>query len=301
MAQFRFSLRQIEYFLAAAESPTMSEAAVRLNVSTAALSEALRELETDLETQIFVRRKAQGISLTRAGSELAVYARSVFASAEQLVLKARGEAAGLTGRVAVGCYATLAPFILPRLIERLNRDHPGVYVEIVEGSADEIQSQLHDGRCDVAVLYDYDLAPNTIFEELFRLKPRVLLPDGHRLARKKTVDLAALQDERFIQYVVPPAPQSAARIFEEVGVIPRAVHGLRSYELIRAMVARGLGYSLMFHRPNVAVSLEGLGVTAKPITRNRIDFGVVLVRSAHIHPSPRAMKLWEVSKNALAA
>lgn len=299
MTHFRFSLRQLQYLLAAAESSTLSEAAERLNASPAALSEALRILEAELGTQIFVRRKALGISLTRAGSELAIHARGVIASAEQFQMQARGELANLTGRVVLGCYTTLAPFILPRLIEALNRSYPGIYVEIFEGSADAIQGRLHEGRCDAAMLYDFDLGPNTASDELFRLKPQIILPEGHWLAEAAEVDLVDLENEPFIQFGEPPAPQTMAPVFEEVGATPRITHRIKNYELIRAMVARNLGYSLMFHRPRIATSLEGLGIIVKPIARTRMQVGIVLVRSAHIQLSPRMQELWSFFRQVL--
>ncbi len=280
--QPRFSLRQLNYFLNIAECATLSEAATRLNISQGALSESLRELETDLGIQLFVRRRAHGITLTRPGRELMVYARNVLVAAEDFQQRAQGQSVVMAGRFTIGCYTTLAPFLMPKLFADFQSTHPQVEIELIEGSAEDIQGRLNDGRCDAAVLYDFDLAPDTLRDDLYRVKPHVLLPRRHRLAAADKVDLKELATERLIQFAVPPAEHNTQRIFDSVDVAPRIWLRTRNFELVRSLVARGLGYSVLLQQPPVEVSYDGHSVVARSIARMSQVFAVVLARSPHM-------------------
>jgi DNA-binding transcriptional LysR family regulator len=285
--QPRFSLRQLSYFLNIAECATLSEAATRLNISQGALSESLRELETSLGLQLFVRRRALGITLTRPGSELLAYARNVLVEAEAFQQRAQGKGAVLAGRFSVGCYTTLAPFLVPKLFADVQKAHPQVQIDLIEGSAEEMQERLQDGRCDVAILYDFDLGPYTLREDLYRVSPHVLLPRRHRLASVRKVDLRDLAEERLIQFALPPAEHNTEKIFESVGVTPRRWLKTRNFELVRSLVARGLGYAVLLQQPPVEVSYDGHSVVARPIARMSLAFAVVLARSRDAAASRR--------------
>ncbi|MEW6641006.1 MAG: LysR substrate-binding domain-containing protein [Pseudomonadota bacterium] len=285
--QPRFSLRQLTYFLQLAEAATLSEAAGRLNISQGALSESLRELEADLGLQLFVRRRALGITLTRPGRELLVHARNVLVAAEDFQARAQGKGAVLAGRFTVGCYTTLAPFLMPKLMADCRAAHPQVEIELVEGSAEDLQQRLHDGRCDLAVLYDFDLAAETLRDDLYRVAPHVLLPRGHRLAGAGKVELRKLAGERLIQFALPPAEHNTQQIFDNVGVVPKVWLRTRNFELVRSLVARGLGYSVLLQRPPVEVSYDGHSVVARGIARLTSAFAVVLARSPYMAPSQR--------------
>ena len=63
----RFSLRQLEYFIAAGEAGSIPQASERINISQPSISTAISQLEQELDTQLFVRHHAQGLSLTPAG------------------------------------------------------------------------------------------------------------------------------------------------------------------------------------------------------------------------------------------
>ncbi|MBR1216646.1 LysR family transcriptional regulator [Bradyrhizobium sp. U87765 SZCCT0131] len=285
--QPRFSLRQLGYFLQLAESATLSEAAGRLNISQGALSESLRELEADLGLQLFVRRRALGITLTRPGRELLVHARNVLVAAEDFQARAQGKGAALAGRFTVGCYTTLAPFLMPKLMADCRAAHPQVEIELIEGSAEDLQQRLHDGRCDFAVLYDFDLAAETLRDDLYRVAPHVLLPRGHRLAGHAKVDLRRLAAEQLIQFALPPAEHNTQQIFDNVGVTPKVWLRTRNFELVRSLVARGLGYAVLLQRPPAEIAYDGHAVVARDIARLTSVFSVALARSPYMAPSQR--------------
>jgi DNA-binding transcriptional LysR family regulator len=77
----RYTLRQIEYFIATAETGSITLASERLSISQPSISTAITHLEGELETQLFVRHHAKGLSLTTAGRSLLVEAKMLIQQA----------------------------------------------------------------------------------------------------------------------------------------------------------------------------------------------------------------------------
>ena len=111
-----YTLRQLQYFVAAAEAGTITEAAAAMHLSQSAMSTALGDLEKAFQVQLLVRHHARGISLTPAGRELLVASRQLLAQAADLLGAAEGLGTSLTGTVHIGCFSVPAPYLLPELL-----------------------------------------------------------------------------------------------------------------------------------------------------------------------------------------
>lgn len=284
----RFTMRQLKYFLAVAEAPTISAAAERLNISQGAVTEALDELERQLSAALFVRRRAHGVTITTIGRALIGQARAVLSAAEDLQSLAAGKGERLAGQVVIGCYPTLAPFLAPKLVSEFERLHPEVDLKVFEGAGDEIAARLHDGQCDLALLPDYDLPEGTSWDLLYSLKARVVLPAAHPLAAGRDVRLRDLADEPLIQFEVEPALSNTRQILRDVGVTPRLGRRARSVELVRSLVGRGLGYAILLHHPPGDISYEGRPLAVRPIRGLSKGTNMVLARSERIRASGRS-------------
>lgn len=284
----RFTLRQLQYFLAVAEAPTISAAAERLNISQGAATEALDELERQLSAALFVRRRAHGVTITTIGRTLIPHARAVLSAAEDLQSIAAGKGDRLAGQVVIGCYPTLAPYLVPKLVSAFERTHPEVDLMVFEGSGGDIAARLHEGQCDLALLPDYDLPEDTIWDQLYAQKARVVLPAKHRLASGRDVRLGDLADEPLIQFEVEPALGNTRQIFRDLGVTPRLGQRARSIELVRSLVGRGLGYAILLHHPPGDISYEGRPLAVRPIRGLARVTNMVLARSDRIRASGRS-------------
>lgn len=294
----RFTLRQLRYFLAAAEAATLTAAAARASVSQGAMTEALDELERQFGSPLFIRRKARGISITAYGEALATHARAVLAAAEELQGAATGQG-GLGGHATLGSYTTLAPYLLPRLADAFAREHPDVHLDIVTGSEETISRSLREGRCDVALLFSYHLAAGIDVDTLYAIAARVALPAAHPLARRKTVSLADLAPDRLIEFDVEPALSNTRKIFHDLGVRPRLGMKADSIELVRALVGRGLGYAVLLHHPPGDLSYEGMPLAVRPIRGLKSSTGVVLATAQSVRDSPRHWLLRQFCLKAL--
>ncbi|MEI5526003.1 LysR family transcriptional regulator [Streptomyces brasiliscabiei] len=294
-----FSLRQLEYFVAVADTGSMSAAAVRCHASQAGISTAIGDLERRLGVQLLVRRRAKGVFLTEAGTRVLAHAQAVLARAEDLKADARAEEGRLAGRLTIGCYTTLSPFLIPPLLDGFTRLHPGVDLHFVDGSQEEIRQALLDGACDLGLLYETGAETGLTCATVRANRPYVILAPGHPLAGRDAVSLTELADEPLIVYAAPPAPANADRWMHSVGVRPNIRHRTSSIEAVRSLVARGLGYSMLIQRWPTATSFEGLPLAAVPISDPLEEVRVVIAHAASVAPTRRARAFAQYARKTL--
>jgi len=257
MPSIPFSIRQLEYFDATASEGSLAAAARRCNVSASALALALDELEYHLSLQLFVRRRARGVTLTPAGSRLLSHARRILSGAESLAADAWHASSSLNGRFAIGCFPTLAPFFLPGIMQVFQRKHPELSLDLEEAAAPELDELLLQGRIDVALMYSVDVSPQFAFDPVREYRPYVMVATGHPLASRSSIQLGELASEPLILLDVHPSRLNTEHIFGSLNLRPRIGHTTTSFELVRCLVASGLGYSVAFQRPASAVTYDG--------------------------------------------
>lgn len=245
-----FSLRQLEYFAAAARHGSTARAAEALAVSQPSVSKAIADLEAQWGEVLFVRLHARGLALTSAGMARQQQAQALLEQARSM----QGHSAPgvLGGLLRVGCLGTLAPRWMPAILARLRTRHPGIAVELREADTETLVRGLEHGSLDVALLYDLGLARSGVrLEPVARLAPYALLPWGHRLARgaARAVGLAELAPEPFVLIDLPHSREYFLSLFRAAGLTPRIAYECSSLEMVRGLVAQGLGVSLLTTRP----------------------------------------------------
>ena len=129
------TLKQLRYFVALCEDEHFGRAAEHCFVSQSAFSNAIRELETTLGTQL-VDRTNRNVTITATGQDVAVQARLVLRDAESLVEMAKGDRQPLCGELRLGVIPTIAPFILPVALPKLRRQFPSLELFLVEEAAE---------------------------------------------------------------------------------------------------------------------------------------------------------------------
>ena len=282
------SLRQVEAFIAAAEEGSMTAAAERLRVSQSAVSLAVAGLERSLGTALFLRHRGRGLTPTAAGRELLLPARNLMADADAMLSQADVIGRGLSGRLTVGCFGTGAPLVLPALMETFERRYPGMVLDFVEGSTDVLEAALLDGRCELALMYDVGLHVALAKEPLYSTVPYALFAPEHPLAGRANVTLAELAAYDFVALDVQPVHQHQIGLFAYAGVTPQIRYRTSSYELLRSLVARNLGFTLLISRPYGDVSYEGRPLVAVPLSGEVKTVDVMLARAPGVRPTLRA-------------
>ncbi|WP_291051770.1 LysR substrate-binding domain-containing protein [Herbiconiux sp.] len=288
MASSNLSLRQLEYFLAIADSGSISLAAASLHVSQSAVAASLSALERTLDAQLCVRRRAHGVSLTASGRQLQRQARELLGDADELERSIRGGSSSLGGAVTIGCAEEMAPGILPPIIERLAREHPELVVSVEIGLEESFWPRLLTGEVDLAITLDRRQPTDLEAVRLCPLPVNVILPAGHPLASNDEIGVHELADETWIMLDTEPGATHSRTLFNEAGVRPRIGFRSPSYELARSLVGRGLGYTLHIHRPAGDLTQEGRPLAVRPLrTDSPVEYAT-LAWSAHIRPSPAA-------------
>lgn len=266
----------------------MSAAAERLHISQSAVSVGIAELERQLGSQLLLRDRARRLTLTDAGRRLLPDARALLARSDEVLAGMRDVGQRVAGRLVIGCFMTIAPFLLPGLLERFQAAYPDVVLDFVEGSLVELQEHLREGRCELAVLYDQDIQPGISCEVLTLTRPYVLLPPEHPLASEDAVWLADLAGWDMVMLDVPPSLHYFSEVLARAGVEPVIRHRTVSFEMVRSLVARGVGYSLAIQQPAASVSYEGRPVAIRPIRDRLPPLPIVLARLSGARLTRRA-------------
>ena len=286
--ELHFTLRQLEYFVAVAETGSISSAAAVCHVSQPGLSLALGQLEESLGVKLVVRSRSKGTTLTAAGSTLIEHARALLADAGQIQKEAERESGGVVGRLSVGCYTTLAPSLIPTMLEGFGRSYPGVALDFIERPQPELQEMLRNGTIELALLYAHQLGSDLSSILVQRYHPYILLPADHRLAKQSTVNLIDLADEPMILFDVPPSRENYEDLMAQLSLEPLIVHQSQNFELVRCLVGRGLGYALLFQRPAIDVTYEGRKLVYCDIAEDLPTTDVVVAYPAGVELSARA-------------
>ena len=293
------TLRQIRYFMAAANSGQVSRAARDLNVSQSAITTAIRQLEEIVGTVLFSRHST-GVSLTHDGTIFLEHARRIFAAVDEAVYAPRALRSDLTGKLKVALTFTVTGYFIPRYLERFTRDFPGVQLQPMEASRSEIENGLVSGIYDIAVLLTSNIADQEglVFETLLRSPRRLWLPASHPLLDRKVLSLNDIAQEPYIMLTVDEASNTAQRYWNLAGARPKTFIRTSSIEAVRSMVAIGMGVTVlsdMVYRP---WSLEGLRVETVTLSTPIPTMDVGLAWAVNVDLPPPAQAFLEFMRSS---
>jgi DNA-binding transcriptional LysR family regulator len=279
-----YSLRQLRYFVVTAEVLSFTAAAKVLHISQPSISAALSDLESSFGVQLFIRHHAQGLSLTQTGRDMMSKARDLLKSAEDFQAVAKELDTGLTGTISLGCMISLAPLLVPGLMSRFLATHSGITFRIREANQEELLLDLRSGLLDMALTYDLDLADDIQFVPLLVLPPYPILPKTHRLATRKTISLEDLSGEPYVMLDLPHSREYFSSLFDSFGARPVAAFKSSQPEVVRGMVANGLGYSILNFPLRVAKTVDGQEFVIKRFRDKLRAMTLGVAYSKGIHP-----------------
>ncbi|RVU28041.1 LysR family transcriptional regulator [Streptomyces antnestii] len=297
MAQY--TLRQLEYFIAAAEAGTLTGAAQQIHLSQSALSNALVELERGLGVQLFLRHHAKGVTLTTAGEQIFVAGRQLLKQAAELAEEAHGLGSEVSGTLHLACFGVLAPYILPDLLAEAAARLPGLTITTSEVDLAELVEGVVSGRFELAIGYDLTADPRLEKELLHSLSPYALFPHDHPLAGRGKVALAELRDEPMALLDLPHSRDYFADMFHSLGIQPTVRFRSTSAETCRAIVARGLAYTLLNAKPQGVGKDEARRVVAVDVADDAPPLDVALIKAAAVRPTRRMAEVQSLVRDLL--
>ena len=263
----------MEYLVALADEQQFTRAAAVCRVSQSGLSAAIRSLEDELGTTLFLRTTRR-VEATDAGLALLPYARTMLAqaaAARDAVVHATRE---LSGKLHVGAEQCLGIVDVPPLLERFRRRYPLVDIHFTQAGSHDLVEQVRDGELDVAFVATTDHLTGMTRTELGR-RPLVLLcPPEHPLARSARLEWEELRDQDFIDFqeswAVRSVNDSACAAH---GVGRRVRCTVNDVHTLIDLVQRGLGVALV--PQHVASKPQAAGLVPVQLAQNATPQWVV--------------------------
>lgn len=278
-----FTLKQLECFVAVAECGSISKAAALVRASDSAVSDSITAMEKGLGATLFHRRRSKGATLTSDGLAILPLAHRMLNDAEELASAVGRDAGTLIGPIRVGAVDTLAPVVLPRLIELMSHRHPGVRVLFRTGDQPTLVAALESAELDLLITFDIDVAPELRRRAISSTQAGLVFHTGHPFATRDAVSLEEVAEEPMVLLDIYSSRVHTLELMSNRSITPRIAFRTDSYELCRSLVGRGLGYSLLMRRSINAQTWDGRDISWVPITPapRRVDILATWVNGAH--------------------
>ncbi|MDU8929910.1 LysR substrate-binding domain-containing protein [Alisedimentitalea sp. MJ-SS2] len=278
---FRFTLRQLEYFVAVGKTGSIAAASERLNVSSPTISASIAQLETEFGLTLFIREHAKGLTLTKGGERFLQRTEVILKDAENLSDLAGEITGNIQGTLSVGCLVTFAQIVLPSLRRKFEDAQPNARIEQHELNQAEIFSQLRRGELDIALTYDLDIPPELEFSPLVSLPPYVVVSEDHPLAKFEEITVDALRGEPMVLLDLPHSSEYFLSFFHDSGFKPNVTERTRDMSIMRSLVANGFGFSIANILPLNNQSPDGkvLRFIPLPGTARPMQIGLLRVRN----------------------
>jgi DNA-binding transcriptional LysR family regulator len=229
---------------------SFSAAADSLHLSQSAVSQQVATLEREVG-QPLLERTSDGPKLTTAGEVLVSHADAVIARLDEAE-RELAEIAGMeSGRLRLMSFPTASATLVTRAMSEFNRRFPNVELQFSEGEPEDSIPALRRGDIDIAVAFDYpgfpeDYGRDTETELILEEPMRVALPPGHPLAASKTVKVEALADEDWLcGRAASSCRELVLNVCRESSFEPRIAYESDDYQVIKGLVAAGLGVTLL--------------------------------------------------------
>lgn len=284
------NLRHLKYFVATAETGQVSRAAAVLSISQSSVTSAIRELETIIGAELFIRT-SQGMDLTNAGREFLTSSYDILQKVED-AKRITHRSAGISGTISLAASYTVLGYFLPYHLDRLAHLYPDLTIQPYELNRDNIEEGLLANRFDIAVLLTSNLINADLrAETLLRSPRRLWVPNGHPFAREDKVSFADIAEEDYIMLTVDEAAHTTMKYWALTDYQPKVKLRTSSVEAVRSMIANGRGVTIlsdMVHRP---WSLEGKRISTvqcdtEPPT---MDVGLAWRQGKEFSPALRAL------------
>jgi DNA-binding transcriptional LysR family regulator len=295
-------MRQMRQFLAVVEHGNMMRAADALHLSQPALSKSIHNLESELGIPL-LRRHPRGVSPTIYGDILLKHAKLLRNQSEKAVLEIRNLKDGHAGHLRLGV-ANFAVSFLPRVIVRLLDAKPGLSLEVVDGTYEELTAAVREGFLDalVAGFPPLHRAEDLVHEPLVPGEFLLICSPDHPLGRRKRVSLDDIATQRWILANRPQAIVDMVELtFRNAGVAPpKPMVHCRSMLFLKSILLEGQFVTLL-PRGVVWHELAAGQLVAVPVGEMTFQTREgIIYRADAIHP-PALFALIEALKTETSA
>ncbi|MBK9156526.1 MAG: LysR family transcriptional regulator [Chloracidobacterium sp.] len=279
-------IRQLKAFLAIAEAKTFTAGARRVNVTQAAISMQIRQLEEEVGLPLFTRTPRRVI-LTEAGEYLLERARKILREHDSALAEIAEVAGAEYGRLRIGTASgTFAMNQLPGILARLRDKFPNAELSVASGTSQTLVDKMMHGEIDMAFVSLPVDNLNISTESLFSDEIVAIAHPEHALAKEKFISAATLAGEKLI---LGERGGNTRRMIDEffqaANVKPNIIMELSRQEAVTKMVERGLGVG-MAGAKSVAREIRDRKLVSWLIEGAEIkwELGLARLRGGHFSP-----------------
>ena len=295
-------VRRMRVLSAVAEHGSIAAAAQALAFTPSAVSQQIATLEREAGVAL-VERGPRSVRLTEAGRALVAHTDGIVASLAAAEADIQAIAGLRGGMLRLASFPTAYATIMPRAIGEFRHRYPAVELSLTENDPLASLARIKSGELDLALAYEYDFVPFPEDDAVERTELmddpiRIVLPQGHRAARRRAVRLDDLSDELWISSTVRSScHEFVSRACRAAGFEPNIGFESDDHGVWQGLVAAGVGVALA---PDLALESLYPGVEARPVALNPLKrkiFGVH--RTGGCSPAIEAML--EVIAETIAA
>lgn len=255
-------------------------------ISQPAVHQQVKKLEGELGTPLFERIAKDRVATTPAGAALYEFVAPFFEGLPAVVRAI--ETDDLGGELRIQADPLLLRQLVPPWLKRLQKRRPRLRIDLQETLDGEV-GPLRRGEVDLLVTPMLEVPGEVEAQELARLRPFLVIPRDHELAKRRRVSPSDLEGDAFIAYSPSlPGYDLQMRGLAHWDVKPARILSAGSADTILGMIESGLGYSLL---PSLdEQGPRSRGVVARPLTKPRVEFTAYAVwrRSPAENPFVRA-------------
>jgi DNA-binding transcriptional LysR family regulator len=285
------NIRQIRYFVAAAEAGKVIAAASAIGISPSAITEAIQDLEETVGTPLVTRHR-DGIKVTYDGYVFLQHCRNILSALAAATSSVGQHRARVAGTLSIGATITVAGYFLAAPLARFRRSFPDVEVTIKELDRSVIERELPNGALDLGILLVSNLEHRDALstETLAKSRRRLWTPANHPLLAKPKVTLKDLAKEPYIQLLIDEAAATTLTYWSRYKLKPNVIFETESVEAVRSLVATGTGITIlsdMVYRP---WSLEGDKLESREVAASipTMDVGLAWAKELPLRPPAKA-------------
>jgi DNA-binding transcriptional LysR family regulator len=241
----RLDLADLHLFLCVADVGSITQGAARANLALASASERLRNIEADAGVRLLERRP-RGVVTTEAGEALAHHARLILRQQALLRGELQDFAAGARGTLHLYANTGALTGFLPQRLAPWLAARPRLHVELKERASTEIVRAISAGWVEAGVISDAVETAGLVLHPVAKDPLVLIVPAGHRLAKRGTVRFGEILDERFVGLAPGNALQD--HIDDHARAAGRALTlriRMKTFEALCEMVAHGIGLGIV--------------------------------------------------------
>ncbi len=201
---------EVRYFLAVANTGSLSAASEQLFVAVSAISRQIQRLETQVGVPLF-ERHARGMVLNEAGEIFASHVRKNMLDMEYALAEIKGLKAVRRTLIRVACTDGLAFTLLPTLIATFREGNPGILFDIKVASTQGVAELLRSGECDVALQFSLHAERGVEVIGSWPAPVLLVMHQTHPLASSPQVDLS---DISHYPLALPQQNTTVRQLFE---------------------------------------------------------------------------------------